>query len=69
MASDPKCCHPGCGRDAEWGIYFASQELEYAEACSEHVGSLLDPNRENIVFFVGSRSVKKGDSVGVRPGT
>lgn len=52
----PFCCFivdgqtEHCSKTAEWSVVFGSTPDDYTEACTDHVGVLLEPGRENVVY-------------------
>ena len=46
----PHCCVIDCVKDAEWQIIYGPTTDDYTEACTEHVGELLEPDKENTVY-------------------
>ena len=48
----PYCCVIDCEKDAEWQIVYGSTPDDYTEACTEHVGEMLEPDKENTVYPV-----------------
>lgn len=48
----PKCCNLSCGADAEWMLIDGPQVDDYTEACTIHVGSLIQEGRSTIVVEI-----------------
>lgn len=53
--SDRKCCHlennvVPCGADAEWELFGSNEPREPLDACTKHVGELLDDSKETHVY-------------------
>ena len=44
------CCSPGCNRLADWEINYGPEVDDFTEACVEHVGDLLEPDKENRLY-------------------
>lgn len=46
------CCKLLCFRKAEWVIWFGDTVDDYTEACTRHVGNLLDDSPEFEVWRI-----------------
>ncbi len=64
MSEKQQCCYiepttistgygSQCAMPAEWTIVFGDGPDDYTEACAEHVGKLLTPGVNNVVFPAG----------------
>lgn len=61
--SDRKCCYlengradgASCSADAEWELCGSNTPREPVDACTKHVGELLDDSPETRVFPIKSR--------------
>lgn len=54
----PFCCYlfddgGACPNDAQWTIIYGPAPCDYTDACTAHVGELLEPDKENTVIPCG----------------
>lgn len=62
--SERKCCYlqngeaggAACTADAEWELYGSNEPREPTDACTAHVGVMLDSSAETRVFPVRGRA-------------
>jgi hypothetical protein len=62
MSTKRKCCYlqdgkaegTPCDADAEWELFGSSQPWESIDACTVHIGALLDDSPETRVFPIKS---------------
>lgn len=52
MSAKPWCCFIPCDKDAEWEIVDGPSTDDYTQACSDHVGHLLQDGRVAMVYEV-----------------
>lgn len=60
--SERKCCYlqdgkadgAPCGKDAEWELFGSNEPREPLDACTDHVGALLDDSSETRVIPITS---------------
>jgi hypothetical protein len=50
------CCQINCVKKAEWEIKFGDKPDNFAHACTEHVGDLLDSEITNAVYQLRGES-------------
>jgi hypothetical protein len=67
LAFDPgldSCSVAGCDRRTVWLVYLPERSLNCVPVCSQHLESILDPVRKNIIYGAGRLLGKKGNNSG-----